>query len=811
MLKNYFKTTMRSLLKNKAYGFLNIAGLAIGIACAGLIFLWVGDEMTYDNNNVKKDRLYTIEINANIGGNHFTMGSTPRVMGKTIKAEIPGIANVCRISDGDIKALFKIGDKSLYANGKYADPALFTMFTLPFVQGNAENAFTQLRSIVLTEKTARKFFADYKNAIGKTVRMANKNEYVVSGVLKDMPENSTIQAEWLIPYETLSHDVNAAAGNDQEDHSWGSYGPFTYVELEPNANVNAVNSKIYNFIHQKDRVQTSTAFLYPMTRWHLYGQFTNGKENGDGRIKQVKLLSLIAWVILLIACINFMNLATARSEKRSKEIGVRKVLGSGRKSLVLQFLGESMVMSAIATVLAVGIIVIALPAFNALVQKELVIGLDDPAHLLALVLIVLICGLLAGSYPSLYLSSFDPIKVLKGLNIKSGSATVIRKGLVVLQFTVSVVFIISTIVIYQQIQHVRTRDLGFNKNNLVEIDMQHAVSGVYPVIKQQLINTGLVANVAMTDHVALYGGNSDDRFNWEGKGPNDKFNITFRNVTPEFISTAGMHIVEGRDFRDEAVDTASVIVTQSLAKLIDKNGVIGKIIQSPRDTKEGTYKNFRIVGVVRDYVLGNIYDHTGVPVIFLCHSPSNFDRSLSQFDDHLLYVRIKDQRASQQTLATIASTIKKIDHDYPFQYRFVDDQFNEAFKSEVQTSSLSGIFAVLAIIISCLGLFSLAAYTAEKRIKEIGIRKVLGASVPGLAGLLSKDFLQLVGLSCLVAFPAAYLIMHSWLQGYEYRIAIHWWIFAGAGAAAIFIALATVSFQAIKAALANPVKSLRSE
>ncbi|MCJ8208563.1 ABC transporter permease [Mucilaginibacter sp. RS28] len=811
MFKDYFKTAVRSIRSNKVYSALNIVGLAIGIACAGLIFLWVGDEMTYDSTNIKKDRLYEVKINADFSGNKFVMGSTPRVMGKTIKAELPGIANVCRISDGDVKALFKIGDKSFYANGRYADPALFSMFTLPFVHGNIENAFTHLRSVVLTEKTARRFFGNDGDVLGKTIRVDNKNDYVVTGVLKDIPKNSTLQADWFIPYETLSHDVNIVAGNDLQDHVWNSYGPFTYVELEPNANIDTMNARLLNFIHGKDATQKNTAFLYPMTRWHLYDQFTNGKENSSGRISQVRLLSVIAWIILLIACINFMNLATARSEKRAKEIGVRKVLGSGRNRLIGQFMAESFLMSAMAAAIAVGIVAISLPAFNTLVEKDLNIGLSDPAHFLVLGLITVICGLLAGSYPSLYLSSFDPVKVLKGLKIKSGTATLIRKGLVILQFSVAIVFIISTIIIYQQIQHVKSRDLGFNKNNLVEIDMQHPVGRTFSVIKQQLMNTGVVSNAAMTDHVALYGGNTDNSFKWDGKGANDNFDIAFRNVTPEFMSTAGMHIIEGRDFGDEAADTTSVIVTQSLAKRIDKNGVVGKIIQSPRGVNEGLFKNLRIVGVVQDYVMGNIYDHAGTPVIFICHSSANFDRTLSQFDDHLVYVRIKDNKASQQTLVTITSIVQRNNSDFPFQYRFVDDQFNEAFKGEIQTSRISGIFATLAIIISCLGLFSLAAYTAERRIKEIGIRKVLGASVSGLAGLLSKDFLQLVGISCLVAFPVAWYIMHNWLQNYEYRVHIHWWIFAAAGVSAITIALATVSFQAVKAALANPVKSLRSE
>lgn len=806
-MKTILKTAFRNIRNNKVYSALNIIGLAIGIACAGLIFLWVADEVSFDNFNVKKDSLYALEVNMKMDGNNFTMGSTPRVMGRTMKAEIPGIANFCRVSDEDVKALFKIGDKSFYANGRYADAALFSMFTLPLVRGDARNPYSQLRSVVLTEKTAQRFFGDDKNVIGKTIRMDNKQDYVITGILKDIPENSTLQAEWFIPYNALMQDIRMRTGNDDENHAWNSYGPFTYIELEPNADLNTINTKLYSFIHGKDATQTGSTFLYPMTRWHLYYQFTNGKENGAGRISQVRLLSVIAWVILLIACINFMNLATARSEKRAKEIGVRKVLGSGRKRLVIQFITESILMSAMAAVLAVVIVWLTLPAFNSLVEKDMSLGLGTPSHLMALLLIALICGLLAGSYPSLYLSSFDPVKVLKGLRIKSGSTAMVRKGLVVLQFTVSVVFIISTIVIYQQIQHVKSRDLGINKNNLVEIDLQHPVGNAFSTMKQQLMNTGAVSNVALTDHVALYGGNSDSRFTWDGKKPTDQIGITFRNVTPEFMSTMGMHIVEGRDFRDEAADTASAIVTQSLASVIDKKGVVGKIIQSPRGMAEHMYKNLRIVGVVQDYVMGNVYDHAGASVIFLCHSASHF----TQYDNHLLYVKIKDNKASQQTLADIAAVVQKNNPDYPFQYRFVDDQFNEEFKSEVQTSTLSGIFATLAIIISCLGLFSLAAYTAERRIKEIGIRKVLGASVSGLAGLLSKDFLQLVGISCIVAFPLAWYIMHNWLQNYEYRINISWWIFAAAGISAMLIALITVSFQAVKAALANPVRSLRSE
>jgi len=801
MLKNFFKSTFRNLWGNKVYSALNIGGLAIGIACAGLIFLWVADEISYDSFNVKIDRVYAVKVNASFGDNKFTMGSTPRSMAAAMKAEMPGVVNACRVSDDDVNSLFNINGNAVYASGKYADPSLFSMFTFSFVQGNAGNPYPQLYSIVIPEKTAKKFFGNDQNVIGKTVRMNNDQDYVVSGVVKDMPENSTLQFEWLAPYQAQMQQ-NFKKFGDYDD-KWNSYGPFTYVELAQSANIIAINQKLFNYIHGKDATQKNTAFLYPMSRWHLYNEFESAKETGGGRIKQVRLLSVIAWVILLIACINFMNLATARSEKRAKEIGVRKVLGSGRKRLVFQFIGESMIMSVMAASIAVVFIIAALPAFNTLVQKNLSIGLNDPIHIIALLFIAAICGLLAGSYPSLYLSSFDPIKVLKELKIKSNTATLIRKGLVVLQFSVSVVFIISTIIIYQQIQHTKTRNLGFDKDNLVEIEM-HGVKNSFPIIKQELLNTGLVQNVALSDHVTIYGGNSDNRFTWEGKQPNSNTLITFRTVSSEFVSTSGMQIVEGKDFSGKSSDTLSAIVTKSLANIIDKNGAVGKIIQSPRGMPEGSFRNLKIVGVVNDYVFGNMYDRAGAPVIFLC-------RGAGGYDADIMYVRIKAGQTSQQTLATIRAVVKKNNPTYPFQYKFVDDQFNQMFVSEVQMSKLSSIFATLAIIISCLGLFSLAAYTAERRIKEIGIRKVLGASVSGLAGLLSKDFLQLVGISCLVAFPVAWYIMHNWLQNYEYRVSIHWWIFASAGVSAMLIALATVSFQAIKAALANPVKSLRSE
>ncbi|MFT3701675.1 MAG: ABC transporter permease [Agriterribacter sp.] len=806
MFRNYLKTAWRNLSKNKGYSFLNIFGLAIGIACAGLIFLWAESELTWDNFNSKKHNLYQLEVNMTSDGNNFTMGSTPRPMGAAMQKEIPGIAHTARVSDQGVRLLFSAGDKQLYATGLYADAPLFDMFSFQFIEGNPENAFPQLYSLVISQNTAKKFFGNEKNVVGKTIRVDNKRDYVVSAVVKDMPENSTLRFEWLAPYEITIVDLKELAVQYgiklTDDVDWSSYGPFTYVELDKHANLSAVNAQLKDFIQHKVANQKNATFLYPLSQLHLYNEFANGKPTGGGAITQVRLLSVIAWIILLIACINFMNLATANSQKRVKEIGVRKVLGAEKKKLIFQFIGEALFMSAIATVFAVIIITLSLPAFNALMQKQLSLQLGSPAHLVGLLSVTIICGLVAGSYPSVYLASFNPIFVLKGLKIKSGSAAFIRKGLVVFQFTVSVIFIISTVVVYLQIQHVKNRNLGFNKDNLIEINPEHDVSDIFPLIKSDLLSTGLIKDVALADHATLYGGDTDSRFKWQGKSPDNNISIAHRNVSPEYIGTSGMKIIEGRDFSENAAsESANVIVNKAMADMMSKESVVGKIIQSPRGKPDGVIRDMTIIGVVDNYIYGNVYGEAE-PLIIFCASPEY---------QSLLYIRTKAQNNTEQALAKIEAVMKKHNAAYPLEYTFVDDQFSRMFSNETRISKISGVFAILAIIISCLGLFGLATYTAERRIKEIGIRKVLGASVTGIASLLSREFLQLVIVSCVVAFPVAWWIMHQWLQDYQYRIEISWWIFLAAALGAILIALFTISFQSVKAAIANPVKSLRTE
>jgi putative ABC transport system permease protein len=786
MIKNYFTTTFRNLWKNKGYSFLNIAGLAIGITCAALIFLWVENELTFNHYFSNRDNLYKIKDHQTYDGTTFTFDATPGRLGQAIKTEIPGIKNTARSTWGN-QSLFSLGDKNIYEQGNYVDSGFLSMFQLEFIKGNAATAFSQLYSIIITEKMAEKFF-DTTEALGKTLKVDDKQNYMVTGVIRNLPENVSFQFDWLAPFK-IFEDQNSWL------QRWGNNGVITYVETQPNADIAAINRKLYNFLETKGDGLNAKFSIYPLNRWRLYDNFVNGKEV-QGRIKYVNLFSLIAWIILIIACINFMNLSTARSEQRAREVGVRKVLGAGKRKLITQFIGESIFMALLSTLLAVVIILILLPAFNSLVEKQLSLNLFDPIHIGALLTITIICGLIAGSYPAFYLSSFNPVMVLKGLKIQSsGGANFIRKGLVIVQFSVSVILIISTILIYQQIQFVKNRDLGYNKQNLISLQLQGKMKSNFNAIKNDLLAAGVIKNASLSDNEVLQLGSNTGDFGWQGKDPGKQILITVQGVSPEYISTMGMKLKEGRDFYPDAKsDSSNIIINEALAKLLNKKEVTGSIISRDSGTQ------YTVVGVINDFVYNNMYTSSAPLILFSDTSNTNF-----------LTVRLSANENLPAALAKIENVIKANNPGFPFEYHFIDDQFDKLFKTETLTGKLAGVFAVLAVFISCLGLFGLAAYTAERRTKEIGIRKVLGASSRRLAGLLSKDFLQLVVISCLIAFPLAWWMMNNWLDNYAYRIKINWMIFLVAGLLAIAIALITVSFQAIKAALANPVESLRSE
>jgi predicted permease len=788
MFKNYLKTAFRNIWKTKGYSFLNIFGLAVGIACAGFIFLWVEDELNYDHGNYKREQLHQVLENQAYDGKTYTFAATPGLLGPSMKEEIPGVKNTCRFT-WDQYTLFSRNDKAIYEVGFYVDSSIFSMFTLPFVQGKQEHAFDQLHSLVITEKMANKFFGDDKNLVGKTLKLDNKEEYMISGVIKDLPENSSIQFDWLAPFKVFL---------DRNDwlQQWGNNGIQTFVELDPKTEAGAIDKKLDGYIKSKDTSAIARPFLLSMNDWRLRSNFEEGKQTG-GRIQFVRMFSIIAWIILLIGCINFMNLATARSEKRAREVGVRKVMGAGKRNLIAQFIGEAIVMSFLSVTIALIMMYLVLPVFNTVVVKHLSIGLNQPSHIFSLLAIGLICGLVAGSYPAIYLSSFNPIRVFKGLAIKGSAPVIIRKGLVVLQFTISIALIIGTIIIYQQIQHIKNRELGYNKNNLIQTGLRGNMDKNFKAIKQDLLASGYVENAALSNLNQLYMGSSTNDFRWDGKDPAKKILVTQDYVSPEYISTTGIKIKQGRDFHPVA-DSLSVIINETLANMIGRDPV-GKILY--RDTSATGAIAYTIVGITKDFVFGDMYAKAD-PLVFMCYPQDRFG---------YMYIRTKPQSNTEKAVARIETIIKNNNPGYPFDYVFVDDEFDRQFKSEMLIGKLSRVFALLAIIISCLGLFGLAAYTAERRTKEIGIRKVLGASVTGITSLLSKDFLRLVFISAIIAFPLSWWFMHKWLQNYAYRVTISWWVFVLAGLLALIIALVTISFQSIRAAFANPVKSLRTE
>ncbi len=791
MFKNYIKTTLRSLWKNRTYSFLNLFGLAIGIAFSALIFLWVEAELDFNSAFKKRDYIYRIMENVEVNGEIKTGGSTPGPLAQAIKEEIPGITNTARLS-WFMPQLLEWNETKIRETGVYADTSFPDMMTLDFVKGNSKSVLTEPDAVIISESLARRVFHN-ENPIGKTIKM-NAGEsfsvdglFKVTGVFKDVPRNSSYQFHWVSPYTRFE---------DRNDwiKPWTNTLTETIVELSPEAKRSEVQANLSGFLSKKLTGWKGELILFSMNDWYLRNVFVNGKTEG-GKATYVYLFSVIAFVIMLIACINFMNLATARSEKRAKEVGIRKVMGSGKSKLILQFLGESLTMTFIALFIALGIIYLVLPAYNQLVEKDLNVKLFTAPHVVVLTGIVLITGLLAGSYPAFYLSAFNPIKVLKGLNIKSaGGAVFIRKGLVVTQFTFSIALIICTLIIYQQINHIKTRDLGFTKERLIHMAAPTGIKEHFPAVKQQLISTGVVDNVAMSLHEPLHLYSSSTNFRWQGKDPESKTEVHSNTVSPEYLSTMGMKVIEGRDFYSSSeADSNSVIINKSLADIMGVEGKAGAILSVGKN-------DFQVIGIINDYVYNDMYG-SGMPAV-LYWGPMAASS---------MTIKLKDGVDLSNALGKTMNVIKASNAGQPLEFRFVDDDFNALFKTETLTGKLAGIFAALAILISCLGLFGLAAYTAEKRTREIGVRKVLGASSLKLATLLAKEFIQLVIISCAISFPLAWWVVNSWLQNFAYRTAIHWWVFSVAGLVAVFIAAVTVSSQAIKAALANPVRSLRTE
>ncbi len=787
MLKNFLILTFRNLWKTKGYSFLNIFGLSVGIAAASLIFLWVEDEVDYDDFP-NKENIYLIKSKQFYEGNVSVFSATQGPLGPAVEKEIPGIESTVRLDFGTT-ALFSIGEKHLYQEGRYVDPGFLKMFSVQFLQGDSNTALNEPNNIVLSASSAQRLFGSV-NVVGKTIRLNNEKDYTISGVVRDFPKNSSYEFDWLLPFENYEKE-------NKWLETWNNNGIITLIQTEPNTNIAGINTQLKDFVKRElnEDSYTTESFAYPISRLRMYNNFDKSGNEIEGRIKYVRLFSLIAWVVLLIACINFMNLSTARSEKRAKEVSMRKVMGAGRSSLIRFFLGESFIYTFLATLTAVGMIWLFLKPFNTLVNKDLEMQLLSPLHLGFLVAITFLCGLISGSYPAFYLSSFNPLTTLKGVKRKGGTAGMIRRGLVVAQFTAAIVLMISTVLIYQQIQHAKERDLGLDKSQVITTSLKGEMYKHLNAIKSQLKGTGAIEEVGVSNTNVLNIGSNADGFGWEGKDPDASILISFFTADADFVPSLGMEIVDGRNFHQNLKgDSKSVLINESLAKLIQDDGkVAGRNIEWNDDF-------YLIAGVVKDFVYNNVYAAADPLVIF------SFDQSYGQ-----LYMKTKASADLPKTLTKVEQVIKSQNPEYPFEYKFLDETFNEFFQSEMLIQRLSRVFAILCIIISCLGLFGLAAYSAEVRSKEISIRKVLGASVRELVMMLNKEFLTLVALSALIAFPIAWWIMNSWIENFEYHIKIPWMVFVITGLLAMIIALLTISSQALKAALTDPAKMLRDE
>jgi putative ABC transport system permease protein len=789
MIKNYFKIAWRSLTRGKSFSIINISGLAVGMAGAILILLWLQNEISFDKFHKNKNRVYEVYGLTTMEGKLSTINQTEQPLAPALKQDFPEVEAASRLASVN-SFLFTADDKPLTGiEGGFVDPSFFITFSFPLIEGNKNDQLKNVSSIVITEKLAKKLFGS-GDALNKTIKIDSADNFVVTGILKDLPSNTRFTFEYLLPWSYL---VKLGWNDD----SWLSNNISTFVLLKPNTDADAFNNKIKDIVKRNtNRTDVWTHFLFPLNQWHLYSKFENGNPSG-GRIETVRLFGVIAAFILLIACINFMNLSTARSEKRAKEVGIRKVAGAGKGLLIGQFIAESVLTAAIAGVIALLIVQLALPSFNTLVNSQLSIPYDSLFFWLSALGFILFTGLLAGCYPAFYLSSFKPVSIFKKQFKQSHRVLSPRKVLVVLQFTFAVILIICTIVVQNQIRFAQDRQTGYSVNNLIHVDFVGDIEKNYPLIKQDLINAGIASSVTKTMTTITRKGANTWGLRWKGRNPNSDETIGLFSADADLVKTAGLQLIAGRDINITKYpgDSLAVILNETAVKTMGFKNPIGQIIAQPADNI-----NWHVVGVVKDYVLNSPYEK--IPPLVIEGPKSWFTT---------MHIKFNPVQSTAENLVKAEQIFEKYNPAYPFDYKFVDDEYARNFNNEQRTKALAGLFASLAIFISCLGLFGLSAYVAESRVKEIGVRKVLGASVLSVARLLSFDFVKLVIVSIIIASPVAWYAMNRWLQDYTYRINIGLSIFLIAGLSAVIIALITVSFQAIKAAIANPVKSLRTE
>jgi putative ABC transport system permease protein len=788
MIRNYFKIAWRNILNSKAFAVINISGLAIGLACSLLIMLWVWDEYSMDDFHKNNKLLYQVYERSFNDGKISAGYKTRAMLADELKATIPGIEYACAMEPSS-SVICAVGDKSLKLDGVFAGKDFFTMFSYPLLHGTQQTVLNGTISIAISRKMAEALFGSAGNAIGKTIRYANKEDLAVTGVFENFPANSSLQFDFVRSWEAFISQ-NAWAKN------WGNSNPAALVQLRTHADPVKVEASIKDFLQQRlpDPGNSRTELgIQPYREKYLYETFVNGFPAG-GRIEYVRLFSIVAVIVLLIACINFMNLSTARSVRRGKEVGIRKAVGASRFSLIMQFSGEAFLITAFAIVAAVLLIILLLPGFNWLSGKQLILPVQQSFFWLFLLGMLIITSLVAGSYPALFMSAMRPVEVLKSkVKFSSGSAF-FRKGLVVFQFTLSIVLVVGMIVIYRQVNYVQTKNPGFQRDNLIYIPIEGELTEKYNLFREKATAMQGILAVSRMRQTPTGHHHYKGDISWEGKDPNNQESIADVIAGYDFVKTLQLKLKEGRDFSNEhGTDSVNFLVNESMVAKTGYQNPIGRKLSWGNE--EGM-----IIGVLEDFHFYSMHNAID-PMVIRLNEKQKFGTIL---------VRVESGK-TKEALASLKKISKDINPQVPFTYQFADEQYARLYNNEQLMSKLANCFAIIAILISCMGLFGLATFSAEQRTKEIGIRKVLGASVSGIITKLSTDFLQPVAIAFLLAIPISWYMMNGWLEDFAYRINITWWIFAMAGLLTMSIALLTISYQSIRSALNNPVKALRTE
>ncbi len=786
MIRNYIKTAWRNLLKNKFYSAINIVGLTFGLAIGILILLWVQDEFSFDTYHKQADNIYRMELWGGTGASKQIWPVTVYPMGMLAKQQLPEVQEQVRTTRNSNFSLYKYQDKVFGdEDAVFADPSFFSVFTCPVLKGNPSKPFTDDNSVVITQKTAEKFFGD-ADPIGKVIVADKKQNFTVSAVIRNFPESSSFQYDMIMPMGFFVNKVLIPQKATPYD-DFDSYNYQTYVVLRPGTSLKVLSAKL-NKIHLSHRASDTDAdyLLLPLTKMHLYNA-----DLSDKGISTVRIFTIVAFLILVIACINYVNLSTARSMLRAKEISMRKIVGAAKIHLFMQFIIETSLLFILAAALALGLVYVLMPIFNQVAGKQLIFDLTDK-HIWMVILLTILGTLIASSiYPAILLSGFEPLKALKGKISATVGDVMFRKILVVTQFSFSIILIVGTIVITSQLRYIRSKALGYDKSHVFSIWMRDMMPH-YDAVKAELLKQpGILDITRSNQYIVQMGGISGDN-DWDGKLPGQTLILHPASVDKDFIPFFKMKMAAGSGFTGAVNDSTHIILNEAAVNQIGLKNPVGKRFRMWK-------YNGTIIGVVKDFHYASMKEKIG-PAAFY-YAPQYMAT---------MYVKTTG-RDAQKAIAAVQSIYKQYNGEFPFKYAFLDDVFNDMYKGEQQEGTLFDYFAGIAIFISCLGLLGLAAFTAQVRTREIGVRKVLGASVNGIVGLLAMDFMKLVLIAIAVATPIAWYAMHNWLQTYAYRIGIEWWVFVTAGALAIVIAFITISFQSVKAALMNPVKSLRSE